>query len=188
MASQPRTTRERTYRTMYVADVGGVPGNDHVVFNHPNGLCVVCLSERHPLCATAADDAPACVSVDWSCGKDARRGGRADASGGAKPLDPCAGVRGKKKRGAKLLMPDSGLATLERADGKRWTARALARGKLLEVNERLRDEPKLVSAAPTDAGFLAVIEPGAEALAELEARAMTPEAYERLRGDERLSG
>ena len=85
-------------------------------------------------------------------------------------------------------MPDSGLATLERADGKRWTARALARGKLLEVNERLRDEPKLVSAAPTDAGFLAVIEPGAEALAELEARAMTPEAYERLRGDERLSG
>ena len=75
MASRPRTTRERTYRTMYVADVGGVPGNDHVVFNHPNGLCVVCLSERHPLCATAADDAPACVSVDWSCGKDARRGG-----------------------------------------------------------------------------------------------------------------
>ena len=103
MASRPRTTRERTYRTMYVADVGGVPGNDHVVFNHPNGLCVVCLSERHPLCATAADDAPACVSVDWSCGKDARRGGRADASGGAKPLDPCAGVRGKKKRGANIM-------------------------------------------------------------------------------------
>ena len=49
-------------------------------------------------------------------------------------------------------------------------------------------ELKLVSAAPTNAGFLAVIEPGAEALAELEARAMTPEAYERLRGDERLSG
>ena len=124
MASRPRTTRERTYRTMYVADVGGVPGNDHVVFNHPNGLCVVCLSERHPLCATAADDAPA--ASPWMELRDARRAATPPA---AKPLDPCAGVRGKKKGEA----PDAGLGPGDaRARGREAMDRARPRaGRLL---------------------------------------------------------
>ena len=53
MASRPATTVERTYVSFYVPDVHGARGYDQVVLKHPNGLCVVCLSPEHPMCAAA---------------------------------------------------------------------------------------------------------------------------------------
>ena len=53
MASRPATTVERTYVPFYVPDVHGARGHDQVVLKHPNGLCVVCLSPEHPMCAAA---------------------------------------------------------------------------------------------------------------------------------------
>jgi hypothetical protein len=44
------TTQDRTYATYYLPDVNGQKGHDQVLFHHPNGLCVVCLSELHPMC------------------------------------------------------------------------------------------------------------------------------------------
>ena len=216
VATRPRTTQERTYATYYVPDVNGQKGNDQVIFAHPNGLCVVCLSDRHPLCAgrpTAADDpapsapptgkrkrdedddddddddataeagppstadsdappasdsapVPAGVaSVDFSCGKD----GKGHQTNSA--------VSGKRKKGAKLLMENSGVARLTDPAGRHWTARACVRGKLLELNERLIREPSLASDDPTGAGFLAVVMPRAEDVEKLARTALTPEAY-----------
>jgi|AntAceMinimDraft_12_1070368.scaffolds.fasta_scaffold27005_2 hypothetical protein len=48
--TRPVTTQARTYATYYMVDVNGQRGHDQVLFHHPNGLCVVCLSERHPMC------------------------------------------------------------------------------------------------------------------------------------------
>ena len=45
----PVTTRDRTYAVYYVPDVSGHWHHDQVVYAHPNGLCVVCLAERHPI-------------------------------------------------------------------------------------------------------------------------------------------
>ena len=53
MASRPATTVERTYASFYVPDVHGALGHDQVVLKHPNGLCIVCLSPEHPMCAAA---------------------------------------------------------------------------------------------------------------------------------------
>ena len=207
VATRPRTTHERTYATYYVPDVNGDKGNDQVIFAHPNGLCVVCLSDRHPLCSgrtTAADDpAPSAettgkrkrddddaeplstadadsdappasdsapipagvASVDFSCGK----GGKGHQTNSA--------VSGKRKKGAKLLMDNSGVARLTDPAGRHWTARACVRGKLLELNERLIREPSLASEDPTGAGYLAVVMPRAEDVEKLARTAMAPDAY-----------
>jgi hypothetical protein len=51
--------------------VGGQAGNDHVVYKHPNGLCVVCLAPHHPLLALDAA-ALAAHKVDFDVGSSSR--------------------------------------------------------------------------------------------------------------------
>ena len=92
----------------------------------------------------ASDSAPVLAgvaSVDFSCGK----GGKGHQTNSA--------VSGKRKKGAKLLMDNSGVARLTDPAGRHWTARACVRGKLLELNERLIREPSLASEDPTGAGY-----------------------------------
>jgi glycine cleavage system H lipoate-binding protein len=258
MASRPATTVERTYVSFYVPDVLGARGHDQVVLKHPNGLCVVCLSPEHPMCAAAGssggragdasaetagkrkrdrDDEPgegdaeardaserasraaaeptasparearpdatspddkddkrgvapttkrepgarestnetnaspdALVSVDFSCGKDT---GKDDgASVGA------VFVSGKKKKGAKTLMENSGVCALIDSRSRRWTARACVRGKLLERNDALVRRPDLARTDPLGRGFLVILEPRPEDLERLRRDAMDKSAYD----------
>jgi len=265
MASRPATTVERTYVSFYVPDVHGARGHDQVVLKHPNGLCVVCLSPEHPMCAAAGssggragdasaetagkrkrdrddepgegdaegrdasgraslaaaeptasparetrldatspddtddarDEAPtrkrepgarertstpakrstnetiamgALVSVDFSCGKDT---GKDDgASSGA------VFVSGKKKKGAKTLMENSGVCALIDSSSRRWTARACVRGKLLERNDALVRRPGLARTDPLGRGFLVILEPRPEDLERLRRDAMDKSAYD----------
>lgn len=50
------------------------------------------------------------------------------------------------------------------------------------MNERLLQEPHLVSDAPTQEGFLAIIMPRADDVQKLKRQALTPQAYRALRG------
>ena len=52
-----------------------------------------------------------------------------------------------------------------------YAGRACAKGRLLEVNERLIDEPGLASTDPLNEGFLCVVQPRAEDARELTRRA-----------------
>ena len=249
MVSRPVTTVERTYVSFYVPDVHGARGHDQVVLKHPNGLCVVCLSPEHPMCAAAGssgglagdvftstgkrkrdgddervegeaeahdafttpadatastarkarpdatspkDDASdearmekthagrareesstrayaALASVDFSCGKDSADDG---ASVGAVL------VSGKKKRGAKTLMENSGVCALIDEASRRWIARACVRGKLLERNDALVRHPDLARSDPLGRGFLVILEPRPEDLERLRRRAMDKKAYD----------
>ena len=262
MASRPATTVERTYVPFYVPDVHGARGHDQVVLKHPNGLCVVCLSPEHPMCAAAgssgggagdasaettgkrkrdeddergdedatakatassvrdarsdatspgdvargeasipetrdvpektpASSAPtknprderqklapsayaALASVDFSCGKDVKsRDGKSSVDTSAQVF-----LSGKKKKGAKTLMENSGVCALIDSKFDRWIARACVRGKLLERNETLLKHPGLVTSDPLGRGFLVILEPKPEDLDRLRRVAMDKPAYE----------
>ena len=188
LATAPRTTRDRTYARIDVPDPEGRRERDQVLFHHPNGLVVVCLAPRvgggatrdsktttvvvdrgaddadagdlAPSASASASGAPSIVSVDFSLGKGKGHQSNDVVKGG-----------GKKKRGAKLLMANSGVARVTTDDGTSWTARACAKGRLLEVNERLIDEPGLASTDPLNEGFLCVVQPRAEDARELTRRA-----------------
>jgi len=232
--TRPVTTQARTYATYYMVDVNGQRGHDQVLFHHPNGLCVVCLSERHPMCTDGdttsrdrggpstgggekrkredgAEDAGIAGAADAGGAAETAEGGseggqqaetetaplpaaapgvvasygavaEADFScGKGKGHQTNAAVSGKHKRGAKLLMENSGVVRLVDVGGKQWTARACVKGKLLEVNERLLSEPHLASDAPTQEGFLAIIMPRPEDVQKLRKLALSPEEYRALR-------
>lgn len=258
MASRPATTVERTYVSFYLPDVHGARGHDQVVLKHPNGLCVVCLSPEHPMCAAAGSsgggagdastattgkrkrdeddergeedttakatassvrdarsdatspgdvargeasipetrgvpektlmdqrtsrderrDAPsayaALASVDFSCGKDVKSS--VDTSVDASAVTVF--LSGKKKKGAKTLMENSGVCALIDASSARWIARACVRGKLLERNETLLKHPGLVTSDPLGRGFLVILEPKPEDLERLRRVAMDKPTYD----------
>jgi len=87
-------------------------------------------------------------------------------------------VSGKHKRGGLTLRPETVVARVTAAGQPPFSLRACVRAKLFEVNERLGSQPELLLLAPSGAGFLAILQPFADAVAPLRERALTREAYE----------
>ena len=121
--NRPVSTRDRTYERHYIVDVNGQAGFDQVVFTHPNGLCVVCLSERHPM-----------------CGGTRSSGG--SGGGGCEQLKPRSAGEGKRKREEEPALDDveergAGAAGAEGAEGAEPpTDAGVSYGAVVEVDFR----------------------------------------------------
>jgi glycine cleavage system H lipoate-binding protein len=63
---------------------------------------------------------------------------------------------GKKKRGALGLRPETLICTLESKQGSIFQINARVNMDLVEINQRLLNQPELVSSDPEGAGFLCV--------------------------------
>lgn len=100
-----------------------------------NGLGVVCLSPWHPLAQPGA-----VKRVEWCIKQTAQ-------------------LSGRKKSGAAQLTYDTPLCSFELADGSTSSAMACVHGDLIELNQRLVEEPELLSSEPTWSGFLAIVRP-----------------------------
>ncbi|KYB28597.1 protein Abitram [Tribolium castaneum] len=74
-------------------------------------------------------------------------------------------MSGKGKRGAQLLQPESVLCFIETEDGEKYPVHAGIYGKLLEINDRLSENPNLL-VDDLNEGFLAVILPDLRRLEE----------------------
>lgn len=66
--------------------------------------------------------------------------------------------QGKKKRGALNVHPGFQLCTLECSNGERHTARCGIKGVLVNVNQRLLEDPSVVSDDPLGLGHIAVLQ------------------------------
>ena len=63
---------------------------------------------------------------------------------------------GKRKRGALGMRPDTMVCTITVSDGTSHRIDALVNADLVEINQRLSNQPELVSIDPEGAGFLCV--------------------------------
>ena len=103
--------------------------------------------------------------MDFSCGK----GGKGHQTNSA--------VSGKRKKGAKLPMDNSGVARLTDPAGRHWTARACVRGNswsstsVSSANRRWRAKTRQARATSP------VVMPRAEDVEKLARTAMAPDAY-----------
>ncbi|KAJ1721295.1 hypothetical protein LPJ53_004171 [Coemansia erecta] len=108
----------------------------------PNKLCVIGLASVHPL-------------LDPSCQATVGRVARVEFV--QQVAD--AQVRGKKKRGAQRLAPDTPVCLVHTDKGLVFTIRASVHGQLVEWNARLALTPELLYTHPEQA-FFAIIKPG----------------------------
>jgi len=108
-----------------------------LVMLHSNKLCVVSLSKYHPV----VRGNKTVVKVEYD----------------SKVLgNKCSG---KNKRGALVMGSRSTLCRISTECGASYTVACGARGKLVQINERLSSSPDLCRASYGSAGFLAVILP-----------------------------
>ncbi|OSX77366.1 hypothetical protein BU14_0151s0008 [Porphyra umbilicalis] len=154
ICGRPPTTTERLFTKHYarhhasaVTDAArtvdaealpppGTPsgGADVCICRHSNGICVVTLSELHPLVRSRGRVS----DVDF---RDVKV------------------VTGKKKRGGTLVEAGTKLARITTAGGLVYSVRAGVRGTLVEVNPALAASPQLAVEEPAAAGYLAVVMP-----------------------------
>ncbi|PAV91802.1 hypothetical protein WR25_18962 [Diploscapter pachys] len=115
---------------------------DNVAYlHHPSGVTVLVLNQ--PLTSRV-------VNVDFG---GSRKGGvdRADTK-----------VSGRGKKGGLYLQPGTRVCTIECEDGTSVVVRAGVQGSLVEVNDRLFDNPDLVRTSPENLGYICVIMYGAQ--------------------------
>ncbi|XP_052837186.1 protein Abitram [Drosophila gunungcola] len=140
--------------TRYYYFKGEVP---YQVLYHSNRICLICLAPDHP----APGQGISSVNFDI---------GNVDRSQNV--------VKGKGKKGGMILQPESTLALLTTESGETYKVPSCIRGKLVEVNTALVEEPKLLEQLPEGAGFFAILLPKIENCDAIKASLLTQEQYE----------
>jgi len=132
---------ERYYRRMYSVDVMGKANEDVCLMFHSNKVCVVTLAPSHPIVA----DKKTIKIVDFKVTEKLdRRNNR---------------VTGKTKRGAQFLTYESPLCRVTCDDETVFVIRSCFNGRLLEINENLHDNPKLLVDKNESNGYVAIAIP-----------------------------
>eukprot|EP00271_Cylindrocystis_brebissonii_P020045 TRINITY_DN6464_c0_g1_i1.p1 TRINITY_DN6464_c0_g1~~TRINITY_DN6464_c0_g1_i1.p1 ORF type:complete len:234 (-),score=33.89 TRINITY_DN6464_c0_g1_i1:327-1028(-) len=158
----PVPAHERNYVHYFLLDVGGVPGNDHYVYRHANGLCIIGLAPSH-----AALQPGKCIqAVDFDMGKKNR---------------PHVEVTGKNKRNARVLEAASALCKVQLTDSTSFVMRCCIKGAVLELNKALIDNPSLLSSRASSDGFLAIVMPKEADWPKFEGTFLARDQYRALR-------
>lgn len=110
-------------------------GEDVCVARHHNGICVLCLSPRHPILTDDMDLDRVEFHAEFRS------------------------VSGKRKKGGTFMQEKTKICSLLCKNGRKYLVQCPIRGTLLELNKSLEDDPGLLLRKPTGEGFLAVILP-----------------------------
>jgi len=140
--------------TRYYYFKGEVP---YQVLYHSNRICLICLAPDHPALSQGIS------SVNFDIGN-------VDRSQNV--------VKGKGKKGGMILQAESTLALLTTESGETYKVPSCIRGKLVEVNTALVEEPKLLEKLPEGAGYFAILLPKIENCDAIKASLLTQEQYE----------
>ncbi|TMW60424.1 hypothetical protein Poli38472_000466 [Pythium oligandrum] len=155
--ARPGTMIERYYTQLFACDVMGKQREDHYVHMHSNRICVVGVAPTHPVMAEEIE------SIEFSNNVlDSR-------------------VSGKKKKGGQFLLPESILCHIRCKSGASYAIRSCMRGTLLEVNESLVANPRLLQEKPISDGYLVVVQPKTNEIIDIQESLLTKDEYNQYR-------
>uniref|UniRef100_UPI00358EC9C5 protein Abitram n=1 Tax=Myxine glutinosa TaxID=7769 RepID=UPI00358EC9C5 len=153
---------ERYYTRWYKADLKGRQFEDHCVLQHSNRICVVTLAETHPALQPGVEIQEVDFQISAACSRLHNR------------------VSGKAKRGGQFLTELAPLCRLRCSNGEQYSIYSCIRGKLVEVNERLLDMPRLLQEKPCGEGYIAVVLPKLEESKTITQCLLSVEEYSQL--------
>lgn len=149
---------ERYYTKYYRSNVHNEPNNDTLILVHSNRICVLMLSERHPIVEK-------CLTVE--------------------SVEPLATVNqsmsGKSKRGADYVQPNKLLYRIRCVDHQMFTICASIKGRLVELNEEIMKNPQLLQMKAQSEGYLGIFIPSLKDGENNIQSLMTEEEYIRMK-------
>jgi hypothetical protein len=130
------TVIERYFTKFYSVYVHNEPGNDTLILVHSNRVCVLMLSDRHPIIAQSLpiESIQSLAGINQS-------------------------MSGKSKRGADYVQPNKLLYRIRCLNGSIFTICASIKGRLVELNDALITTPQLLQRWPQGDGYLAILIP-----------------------------
>ncbi|KAE8057289.1 hypothetical protein FH972_013993 [Carpinus fangiana] len=137
------------------------PGHDQYVYRHANGLCVIGLAPAH----IAFKDQGGITAVDFNVGKSDRS---------------VIKVTGKRKKNAQHFEPNTALCKVCTNDAS-YIVRCCVKGSLLEVNDRLIEQPGLLNSLADREGYIAIIMPKPADWLKIKGSFLGLEEYRKLR-------
>lgn len=126
----------------------------HTILFHSNRICLIGLNKQHVAVTKGI------ISINFDIGNCDRSKNK---------------MSGKGKRGAMNLQPLSTLAIVTCSDGSEYKVLSTITGKLVEVNERLRDNLKLIGVDGD--GYIAVVLPKIDKCADIKSELLSDEEY-----------
>uniref|UniRef100_A0A8D0CDG7 Protein Abitram n=1 Tax=Salvator merianae TaxID=96440 RepID=A0A8D0CDG7_SALMN len=159
MATPPGMT-ERYFTRWYKPDVKGNSCEDHCILQHSNRICVITVADAHPLLQNGKQIESISYQISANCSRLQNK------------------VSGKSKRGAQFLTEFAPLCRIFCSGGEEYTIYSCIRGRLIEVNENILDNPSLLQEKPFTEGYIAVVLPKFEESKSVTQGLMTRKEYE----------
>ncbi|XP_059460411.1 uncharacterized protein LOC132189667 [Corylus avellana] len=156
----PPTAVESNFVSYFAPDLMK-PGHDQYVYRHANGLCVIGLAPAH----VAFKDQGGITAVDFNVGKSDRS---------------VIKVTGKRKKNAQHFEPNTALCKVCTNDAS-YIVRCCVKGSLLEVNDRLIEQPGLLNSLADREGYIAIIMPKPADWLKIKGSFLGLEEYRKLR-------
>ncbi|KAL9261476.1 Abitram-like protein [Drosera capensis] len=160
-ASPPPPSIVETNFDRYFAPDFMKPGHDQYVYRHANGLCVIGLAPFH----VALQAHGGVTSVDFNVGKSDRSELK---------------VTGKRKKNAQQFESNTALCKVISGDTS-YVIRCCVKGSLLEVNNRLMNNPDLLNTLADRDGYIAIIQPKLGDWLKAKQSLLDFEGYKKLR-------
>jgi hypothetical protein len=128
------------FKRYYKVGAQTVMGHDQYVYLHANNLAVIGIAPSHPILRT--QDKVRCISF-----KQEKRDLTANQ------------VSGSKKKQAFILRPEVPMCSVTMNDGSVHALSSVIRGKLIEINPKLTQNPNLILESPHDVGYICILHP-----------------------------
>ncbi|CAK9824959.1 Protein Abitram [Anthophora retusa] len=153
------TVTDRYFTAYYKLNVQ-CPADDIRILMHSNRICMLTLAPSHII---LRDDVEI-TEVDFKVSNKLDR-----------VLNK---VSGKSKHGAQPLQTNSNICMITCSNGKTYTIKCCIIGKLVEVNEALLQNPKLLLKPPHKGGYLAIVLPNIRLLDKMKESLLTQKQYD----------
>jgi hypothetical protein len=157
-----QSVTQRYYTPRFCVDGGGKPGEDHCVLFHSNRICLITLALSHPILRERKEIRKFDFQVSNNVDRLKNR------------------VSGKGKHGAQLLQPHSPLCYIECEDSSKYTVQSCVKGKLVEMNDALIENPKLLIEKPDAEGYIAILIPSISNSNQQREELLTREEYDEV--------
>nr|XP_009680770.1 PREDICTED: protein Simiate isoform X1 [Struthio camelus australis] len=136
-----------------------------IQYNNYNSCCRICvitLAEAHPLLQNGKKIKSINYQISANCSRLQNK------------------VSGKSKRGAQFLTELAPLCRISSSDGEEYTIYSCIRGRLIEVNENILNNPAILQEKPSTEGYIAVVLPKFEESKSITQGLLTQKEYEEV--------